>query len=295
MLLLGTLLFNAGLSADTAQLSTLARKPQVVVAAVLLNLLVPLGFLLLLSQVLRLWHNPDETQTLLVGLAVVAAMPVAGSSTAWSQNANGNVSLSLGLVVLSTLLSPLTTPLTLRAVGWLATGAHAEALRHLAGHQTGTFLLVCVVFPSLAGLGVRQILGGQRVVRLKPGLKCVNSLVLLFLCYANASVSLPQVVAAPDWDFLAVILAVVAALCLVAFAAGWLLARVLGVDESQQRSLMFGLGMNNNGTGMVLAAAALAGLPCTVLPVLAYNLVQHLVAGGVNWFFGRAALKERMT
>jgi BASS family bile acid:Na+ symporter len=42
---------------------------------------------------------------------------------------------------------------------------------------------------------------------------------------------------------------------------------------------MFGLGMNNNGTGLVLAGASLAALPIAVVPVLAYNLVQHLIAG----------------
>jgi hypothetical protein len=44
---------------------------------------------------------------------------------------------------------------------------------------------------------------------------------------------------------------------------------------------MFGMGMNNNGTGLVLAASDLGTLPWAVVPVLFYNLVQHLVAGGV--------------
>ncbi len=52
------------------------------------------------------WHNPDEVQNILVGLALVASMPIAGSSTAWSQNADGDMALSLGLVLGSTLLSP---------------------------------------------------------------------------------------------------------------------------------------------------------------------------------------------
>ena len=54
----------------------------------------------------------------LVALGLIAAMPIAGSATAWSQKSNGDLSLSLGLVLGSTLLSMWTTPLTLRAVGW---------------------------------------------------------------------------------------------------------------------------------------------------------------------------------
>ena len=53
-------------------------------------------------------------------------------------------------------------------------------------------------------------------------------------------------------------------------------------DRSQQTALMFGLGMNNNGTGLVLAATALAGHPQMMLPILFYNLIQHLAAGAVN-------------
>ncbi len=45
---------------------------------------------------------------------------------------------------------------------------------------------------------------------------------------------------------------------------------------------MFGLGMNNNGTGLVLASMALADHPRVMLPIIFYNLVQHLIAGIVD-------------
>jgi BASS family bile acid:Na+ symporter len=46
---------------------------------------------------------------------------------------------------------------------------------------------------------------------------------------------------------------------------------------------MFGLGMNNNGTGLVLASVTLANHPLVMLPIIFYNLVQHLVAGVVDY------------
>src|SRR5262249_2458120 len=132
VVLLAVLLFNAGLGVRSSQLRQLARAPLVLLGGLAANLAVPLLFLFVLAPVLRLWHTPDEVQSVVVGLALVGAMPVAGSSTAWSQNANGNVAVSLGLVLLSTLASPLTTPVALRSVGWLATGEYAEGLRRLA-------------------------------------------------------------------------------------------------------------------------------------------------------------------
>jgi BASS family bile acid:Na+ symporter len=292
MLMLGVLLFDAGLCSNVAELVSVLRRPTTLLAGVLANVLVPIGFLILLAQGLHAWPDANEAQCLLVGLAVVAAMPVAGSSTAWSQNASGSPALSLGLVVVSTILSPLTTPLTLAAVGPLTHGDYATALAELGGHGTGAFLLMCVVLPSLAGMVARPLLGNALVTRLKPAVKLVNTLVLLLLCYVNAASILPGMAAQPDWDFLLLVLVAVVALCTAAFATGWLLSRVLRTNESQKRSLVYGLGMNNNGTGIVLACSALAAFPAAVLPVLAYNLVQHLVAGAVNQRFELLANQE---
>jgi bile acid:Na+ symporter, BASS family len=279
MLLLAVLLFNASLGSSAGELGSVVRRPLTVLAGVTVNLLIPLAFLIVLRFALLVWDDLEEANCLLFGLAVVASMPVAGSSTAWSQNANGNVALSLGLVLLSTLLSPLTTPLVLDSFSGELNGA---ALQSMNGQGTGFFLLSFVVIPSAFGLLLRGVLGNVFVSRLRPSLRLLNAMVLLFLCYSNATVALPQVIANPDWDFLALVLVAVSGLCLTAFASGWFLAKVLGVNGQDRRALIFGLGMNNNGTGMVLAASALVSLPWAVVPVIAYNLVQHIVAGGLS-------------
>src|SRR5205085_2302665 len=111
------LLLNAGLGVDIRQLRHFGRHLTLLGAGVAANVLVPIVFIAALAAALRIWHNPDEVQNILVGLAIVASMPIAGSSTAWSQNANGNMAISLGLVLGSTFLSPLTTPIALNAVG----------------------------------------------------------------------------------------------------------------------------------------------------------------------------------
>jgi BASS family bile acid:Na+ symporter len=72
-----------------------------------------------------------------------------------------------------------------------------------------------------------------------------------------------------------------------AFASGWLVGRLFRADGSGRVSLMFGLGMNNNGTGLVLASMALADHPRVLLPIIFYNLVQHLVAGSADFVLSR--------
>jgi BASS family bile acid:Na+ symporter len=151
-------------------------------------------------------------------------------------------------------------------------------------------LLLCVLGPSLLGIVARLLLGGRRYAAARPGLKLVNSAILLALNYANASASLPQAVADPDPDFLAVTLAIVSGQCALAFAAGWSVSGALGASRAQRASLMFGLGMNNNGTALVLAAAALQHDPRVMLPIILYNLVQHLAAGVADRLMPRPRL-----
>jgi len=291
-LMLALLLLNAGLGVRAARLRGLARNPLPLGAGLAGNLVVPVLFVLAVSQVLRLWHDSDEVQNILVGLALVASMPVAGSSAAWSQNANGDLALSLGLVVLSTCLSPLTTPAALHAIGWVAHGQYAASLLALADGAVGLFLAVYVLVPALAGMGLRSAIGEQRLARMQPLLKLLNAVNLLALNYSNACVALPQAVAQPDWDFLAVILVIVVALCVLGFATGAGLARLLRADGPRRASLMFGLGMNNNGTGLVLASTALAQFPSVTLPVIFYNLVQHVVAALIDRLWLRSAADD---
>lgn len=279
MLMLALLLLNAGLGAHTSRLRSLGRSALLLGSGLAANLLIPITFIFGVSQIMRAWYEPDEVQNLLVGLAVVASMPIAGSSTAWAQNNNGSVALSLGLVLSSTLLSPLMTPVALHCVGLVASGSYATTLHDLAAQGTGMFLAICVVLPSCLGILGHMVVGGPRIDGVKPHLKLVNSVNLLLLNYSNASISLPRVFAQPDWDFLAMTLGFALGLCVLAFASGWWLARLLRAQPAQRISLMFGLGMSNNGTGLVLASLALGHLPRVMVPVLFYNLVQHLVAG----------------
>jgi bile acid:Na+ symporter, BASS family len=283
MLMLAFLLLNAGLGIQARELRNLLRSPRPLIGGLAVNLVIPVTFIFAVSISMQFWRGePDEVQNILVGLALIAAMPIAGSSTAWAQNANGDIALSLGLVLFSTLLSPITSPIAFDLVDHMASGEYAVALENLETNSTGFLLIACVLLPSLLGIGLHFLAGSERITKAKPALKLVNSANLLVLNYSNAAVSLPQAVAEHDWDFLAVTLVIAVLMCALAFASGWFVARLLKVDASQRASLMFGLGMNNNGTGLVLASMALTQYPRVVLPVIFYNLIQHLVAGVVD-------------
>jgi BASS family bile acid:Na+ symporter len=293
LLLLATLMFNAGLGVKTSHLTSLAQKKGVLLAGLTANLVIPMAYIFLVTLIMRLWYEPEEAQHILIGLALVAAMPIAGASTAWAQNSNGNLALSLGLVLASTVLSPILTPIALYTFGEMATEEYETVIHNLAAYGSGTFLGLWIVLPSLLGLTVRFVVPEAQLTALMPLIKLINSLVLLLLNYSNGSVSLPQAVADRDYDFLAVTLAITMGLCVTAFSSGYGLSRLFQVDEAERVSLMYGLGMNNNGTGLVLASLVLASYPQVMVPIIFYNIIQHLVAGGVHEVIGRKVEEQK--
>ncbi len=288
-LLLAFLLFNAGLRARWERIRAIGARPALMLAGLTANLSVPVVYLLILMPILGLWHNPAEMANILVGLALVAAMPVAGSSTGWAQNVDGDMALSLGLVVGSTLLSPFTTPVVLSFLGVVSPESARAELQTLAGRQTGAFLTVWVLAPSLLGMISRHSLPKSWVDALERRLKPLATLTLLILCYANAAACLPQAFRNPDWDFLLIATAAVSGLCVLTFSAGYSIGRLFRANREERAALMFGMGMNNNGTGLVLASAALSSQPLVLLPIIFYNMAQHLVAGGVDFLHRRTS------
>lgn len=290
-LMLAMLVFNAGLGVSLNELRSAPRKAFMMIAGLFGNLAAPLTMIVMVSLSMRLWHNQDEVQQLLVGLALVAAMPIAGASTAWAQNASGSLVLSLGLVLLTTLLSPLTTPLILHAVGFLTTGDYSEDLHELASGEAATFLGAWVLLPSLLGIVLRQLMNERLFVQVTPYVKLSNFLILVLLNYSNATLVLPKVVSSPDPDFLFAVIVIVSVLCVAGFGCGFLISRALRANRSDAASLMFALGMNNNGAGLVLASMALVDHPQVMLPIIFYNLVQHLFASLVDFWLLRVGFR----
>ncbi|WP_246051846.1 hypothetical protein [Leptospira idonii] len=108
LILLSMLLFNAGFGVKTSELKNLFQKPKLLLAGLLANLSIPIFFTFLLSITMIFWHNQNEVQNILVGLA-----------------------LSLGLVLFSTMLSPITTPLGLHSIGFMTEGDYSNILAEI--------------------------------------------------------------------------------------------------------------------------------------------------------------------
>jgi len=273
--LLAVLLFNAGLGTRAADAMRAVRRPLGLSAGLVGSVLAPLAPVAALAWTLGAWHDPAEARCLVAGLALVAAMPVAGSSVGWAQAAGGSPAVSVGLVLASTALSPLTTPVAL----WALRPVAGDGLATVAGGPTPGFLVGWVVVPTAAGLLARAALGPDRGARWVQPARTINGPVLLVLCYLNAAAALPTVAADPDWDYLALAVAAAGLMSAFGFAAGAAVGRAARLDHGERVALTYGLGMSNNGTALVAAGSACAGVPNVLVVVVVYNLIQHIAAG----------------
>ncbi len=285
LLLLALLLFCAAAVVRWSQLRDLMQRPGILLLALAAIWLVPGVFVSSLGWALPTLFGDYVTTGMLVGLALVAAMPVANSSVAWCQNAQGNVALSLGLIVLTIVLSPVATPQMLKLMGLALSDAETAQCEQLVTRFSGGFFIVWVILPSLAGMATNWLVGLDVIDRLRGVFRMISAATLLTLNYANASLAMPQALneGISKTFLLSSVLAIT--LSALGIASGWLLSKLLGTDRPTATALMFGFSMKHTGLALVLAGQVLHTEPRVILMIVLATLLQHVVAGLADWYF----------
>jgi BASS family bile acid:Na+ symporter len=283
LLLLAVMLFSAAILTDLGQLRIVSHHPFVLLAALVAVWLGPALLLLLADALLPLVIDSRTTASLLVGLALVASMPVANSSVAWTQNAGGNLGLSISLVVVSITLSPWLAPGLLSVFGMSLTEAARADCTKLVNQFSGLFFVIWVLLPTAAGALCRYFVTAARADSAKPWFALASAAALLVLNYINSALALPKVTDSP-LAVLASAAVLATALSLVGLFGGWMIARVLRLSAGTQAALMFGLSMKHTGLALILAGAVLNREPIAILLIALATFMQHLFAGLVQWW-----------
>ena len=209
---------------------------------------------------------------MLAGLGLVALMPSAASSVAWTQLSRGNVAINVALILLSTILTPV-------LLGVITRQSHASF-----GEAGMSILAIGMwIVPSvLLGALVRHLVSEARIYFVRPMLKVGSASILLLLNYANASAALPKIVGNFQPLLLLVLVLTVWGMCGTIFSASWCLTRWLRVGKSESRSLVFGIGMKNTGMALVLAGLWLQHYPWAMVAIIVYTFSQHLFAASFH-------------
>lgn len=274
-MVLALLLFVAGLRTAVPHDAGEVLRRGAVIGVGVVGRLAPLAAMLACLSLVTVGSAPALATDIAVGLTMVAAMPAANTSTAWTRRSSGDLMVCAGIVVATTLLAPLVIPGTLAIVGD-AGGAPEVSAGTFSDMAVG--MVGWVVVPIVAGIVLGRLGGLGTGKPLGP----VGSLgllgALLLLNYINASQALPQVLErggawSLGWSACGATLLV--PLC---YAAGGLAGRLAGASPAQGRALSYAVGMSNTGLAGTLAAAAFPGRPATLYPIVLCTLLQHVVA-----------------
>lgn len=294
LLLLALMLFCAALLTDVSQIRIVLRRPVVLGVALVAVWLGPAALVAAAGWIVPWAVNGQATAGLLVGLALVAAMPVANSSVGWIQNSDGNLALGLALVVSSILLSPLVTPHLLGLLGTSLSPGEQDLCRRLVDTFSGWFFIVWVILPTAAGMVCRNLAKPDRIAPIGSWVALASGAALLLLNYMNSAQALPKVRESP-MALLVAAATLAVALSLVGLALGWGVARLLGLSRDTQFALLFGLSMKHTGLALILAGAVLVDQPLAILIIVLATLLQHLVAGIVQWRMQRFETSPQVT
>ncbi|MFG2500621.1 sodium-dependent transporter [Streptomyces sp. NPDC048441] len=279
--LLALVLFSAGLQVPVRSLGRMLRRPAILLAGIAMHLAAPL--LIIPPVVFLLRHSPDADggSGLVTAMILVVAMPVAAGATVWTGKGQGDQPTMVGLVLASTLLSPLTIPLTVAVLAPLLGGGYAKTLAAAGQSLHGGFALTAVVLPCAAGLGCRLVVPGRWADRISASVVPAALVGSLLLTYVNASGALGSFLARPRPLLFVAAVTVAALVCAFSFALGRLTARALRLEAPVASSLTLACGMNNSSASAVLLTTALPDKPHLLLPVLAYGLLQKTAANRV--------------
>ncbi len=199
-----------------------------------------------------------------LGLVLAAAAPVEASASVLILLAGGSEGLGIALLVGSSLLAALTTPLMLGAAGL--------ASYHVAPAGIGLWLVAVIVAPLLVGRGIAARLPTGKDPR--QAASATAAAALLLLVYAVGS--LRPAVGEPD-QWLGLVLAC-AALNVTGYTTGWYGMRLLRADPGECVAGLFTSGMREFGVAIGMAVQFF-GPESAVAPAL-YGLTS-LVSSGI--------------
>ncbi|WNC12245.1 bile acid:sodium symporter family protein [Brevibacillus brevis] len=246
----------------------------------LANLLILHAMMPLIAWGAALLFYPDDIH-IVTGLILGAVIPTGISSFLWSSIYMGNIALTLSIILIDTMLSPLVVPLGMA----LFLGAKVEM--DAASMMQGMFFMI--VLPSLMGMALNQFTHGRVKQTLAPKLAPFSKLGMGVVVAINSSVVAPYLHRI-DGELIR-LAALVLALAICGYLMGWLVARLFGWKRDVIVALTFNSGMRNISAGAVMA---ISYFPAPVaLPVVLGMLFQQTLASTFGKFL--AAVEKGTT
>ena len=201
------------------------------------------------------------------GIVLEYSVPVAVISTLWVSLYDGDASLGLATLLVSTVLAPITIPLTLK----LLLGATVRV------DAAGMFssMLVRIAIPAMVGIAANDLSHGAAKERLSPVLAPASRIAIAMVILANSTAVAPFVRNLTPQ--LVAVVAFIGVFASLGFVWGIVAARITGQGRAQAVTTTFECGLRNISAGAVIAAEFFP--PETMFPVICGTLFQNVLAG----------------
>ncbi|BBF44922.1 sodium-dependent transporter [Lachnospiraceae bacterium KM106-2] len=271
-IIIGIIMFGMGLTLTTDDFKILAKRPfDILIGAIAQYTVMPL----LAFSISKLLQLPDG---IAIGLILVGCCPGGVSSNIMSYLCHGDVPFSVGMTTVSTLLSPLLTPVLVLTL----------AGKSIAVDATGMFISICesVLIPITIGFLLNYFFGKKEgfkdVQALMPGvsvtgLACVVGGVIAF--QGSKFFTSGAVI------FLAVLLH-----NSIGYLLGYTAGKLTKMPVAKKRTISIEVGMQNAGLATNLASLHFAAYPQAAL-ISAVSCVWHSISGTIlaSFFASRDA------
>ena len=206
-------------------------------------------------------------EALALGIVLVGCCPGGTASNVITYLAKGDLALSVGMTGVSTLLSPLLT--------WVLAGKNINV------DVVGMLLsILWVVFLPIAfGLVIKAIwpkFTEKAMVYLPAFSSVAIAFTVSIIISANASKLLAGGL---------VIVIVVILHNLLGLGFGYLIGRLLGLEEPQKRAISIEVGMQNSGLASALATIHFAAYPMATIPGAIFGVWHNISGAVVAWLY----------
>jgi BASS family bile acid:Na+ symporter len=266
--ILALVIFGVSLELSFSDFRRLLTAPKPVIAALCSQLIA----LPLLTFAL-IWVM-DPLPSLALGLMMTAACPGGNLSNVFTHWSGGRTSVSMSATTISSMISPITTPLTFRLLGDLHPATRA------AMHQISVpyaelvmTIFIALVIPLIAGMTLTQ-LRPQLSARIRKPLRLFGVGVffafVVLAALSNAGIFL---------RVLSAIFVLVAVHNVLALACGFFFGTLFRVQENERRAITFETGVHNTALGLTLIFTYYQGLGGMALVVGWWGVWQLLTGG----------------
>ncbi len=208
---------------------------------------------------------------LLVGVVLVGSAPGGTASNLITYISKGDLSYSISMTTLSTLIAPLLTPLWT----WLLAGKYVP----VPFLDIAVTTLKIVIVPVIAGMGLRSVLG-KRVIKIESLLPYVSITSISFIIAVIFALNKEKL---SDMSFL--LLTVVILHNILGFVLGFLFGRFAGLDNKLAKTLSIEVGMQNSGLSTVLALKFFSQI--SALPSAVFSLSQNILGVLISVLYRR--------